>query len=65
MVVSTTPGLAVPRRLLGIDPGSRVTGFGVIDIIGQQRVYVASGCIRTQPGAPLTDRIRTDRKSVV
>ena len=59
MVVSATPGLAVPRRLLGIDPGSRVTGFGVIDIIGQQRVYVASGCIRTQPGAPLTDRIRT------
>jgi len=28
----------------------RVTGFGVIDKLGQQLVYVASGCIRTQVG---------------
>jgi crossover junction endodeoxyribonuclease RuvC len=28
----------------------RVTGFGVIDKIGQQLVYVASGCIRTPVG---------------
>lgn len=33
-------------RILGIDPGSRVTGFGVIDVFGQQYKYVASGCIR-------------------
>ncbi|MCG9053504.1 crossover junction endodeoxyribonuclease RuvC [Laribacter hongkongensis] len=48
-----------PRRLLGIDPGSRITGFGVIDLVGSQRVYVASGCIRTRAGAPLTERIKT------
>lgn len=46
------------RRILGIDPGSRITGFGVIDVVGQQRHYVASGCIRTPEGAPLADRIR-------
>ncbi|SMF52205.1 crossover junction endodeoxyribonuclease RuvC [Pseudogulbenkiania subflava] len=46
------------RRILGIDPGSRITGFGVIDVIGQQRHYVASGCIRTPQGAPLTERIK-------
>jgi crossover junction endodeoxyribonuclease RuvC len=33
-------------RLLGIDPGSRITGFGVIALVGKQPVYVASGCIR-------------------
>ncbi len=38
------------RRILGIDPGSRVTGFGVIDVAGQRLVYVASGCIRTPAG---------------
>jgi len=31
--------------LLGIDPGSRVTGYGVIDVADKPR-YVASGCIR-------------------
>jgi len=50
---------AAPRRVLGIDPGSRVTGFGVIDILGQQRHYVASGCIRAPENATLTVRIRT------
>lgn len=46
------------RRILGVDPGSRITGFGVIDLIGQQRHYVASGCIRTPQGAPLSERIK-------
>ena len=44
-------------RILGIDPGSRTTGFGVIDVQGQNRVYVASGCIKTQ-GGPLPERIK-------
>lgn len=34
-------------RILGIDPGSRVTGYGVIDVRRGKTVYVASGCIRT------------------
>jgi len=34
-------------RILGIDPGSRVTGYGVIDVRRGKSVYVASGCIRT------------------
>ena len=32
--------------ILGIDPGSRVTGFGVIKIQDKKIYYVASGCIR-------------------
>ncbi len=34
-------------RILGIDPGLRTTGFGVIDIQGSQLAYVASGTIST------------------
>ena len=34
-------------RILGIDPGSRVTGFGVIDVLaGGKLCYRDSGCIR-------------------
>ena len=35
-------------RILGIDPGSRVTGYGVIDSDGVTSRYVSSGCIRTE-----------------
>ncbi|WP_257263637.1 crossover junction endodeoxyribonuclease RuvC [Endozoicomonas sp. ONNA2] len=42
--------------LLGIDPGSRITGYGIIEEIGSQCQYVASGCIRIQDG-PLPERL--------
>ena len=35
-------------RLLGIDPGSRITGYGIIEVDGRVSKYVDSGCIRTQ-----------------
>ena len=34
------------RRILGIDPGLRVTGFGILEARGSDLVYVSSGCIR-------------------
>jgi crossover junction endodeoxyribonuclease RuvC len=34
------------HRILGIDPGSRTTGFGVIDSDGTSSVCIVSGCIR-------------------
>lgn len=34
--------------ILGIDPGSRVTGYGVIRQVGRQLTYLGSGCIRTK-----------------
>ena len=34
-------------RIIGIDPGLRTSGFGVIDVAGQQLSYVASGTIST------------------
>ena len=45
-------------RILGIDPGLRITGFGVLDKAGQTLCYVASGCIRTAQGE-LPTRIKT------
>lgn len=36
--------------ILGIDPGSRITGYGVVRDNGRSCEYVASGCIRTGSG---------------
>ena len=44
-------------RILGIDPGLRITGFGVIDKCGNQLTYVTSGRIRT-PDAALDARLK-------
>ena len=45
----------VATRILGIDPGLRNTGFGVIDTLGSQLRYVASGVIRSGEGSlPVT-----------
>lgn len=41
-------------RILGIDPGSRLTGYGVIDVKGRELIYVASGCIRTPGGSHIS-----------
>lgn len=45
-------------RILGLDPGLRVTGYGVIDKLGQRLDYVGSGVLRTQ-GDELPARINT------
>lgn len=36
--------------ILGIDPGSRITGYGIVRDLGRGCEYVASGCIRTGSG---------------
>lgn len=45
--------------ILGIDPGSRVTGFGVIHIqAGSRNIkYLGSGCIRTTSKPKISDRL--------
>jgi len=40
------PASRLRHRILGIDPGSRTTGFGIIDTDGRHSVRVAGGCIR-------------------
>jgi crossover junction endodeoxyribonuclease RuvC len=46
-------------RILGIDPGLRVTGFGVIGREGQRLEYVTSGCVKTREGGEMPERLRT------
>jgi crossover junction endodeoxyribonuclease RuvC len=46
-------------RLLGIDPGSRITGYGILDMDGPRSRYVASGCIQTDSARPLPERLKT------
>ncbi|MDY7577546.1 crossover junction endodeoxyribonuclease RuvC [Herbaspirillum sp. RTI4] len=45
-------------KILGIDPGLRVTGFGVIDKQGNRLTYIASGTIKTSEGS-LPERLKT------
>lgn len=44
-------------KILGVDPGSRLTGFGLIEANKLKFNYIASGCIRTN--GVLTERITT------
>ncbi len=44
-------------RLLGLDPGLRITGWGVIDARDTRLSYVASGCVRTDPKLSLSRRL--------
>ncbi len=45
-------------RILGIDPGLRITGFGVVEKQGQRITYVTSGCIRAA-AADLPGRLKS------
>jgi crossover junction endodeoxyribonuclease RuvC len=44
-------------RILGIDPGSRITGYGIIEDLGHGYKYIASGCIRIK-GDYFPDRLK-------
>ena len=48
---------AASIRILGIDPGLRITGFGLVDRVGQKVIYVTSGVIRT-PDGELPERLK-------
>ena len=45
-------------RILGIDPGLRRTGFGVVDADGMRLRYVASGTIVVPPSLALSERLK-------
>lgn len=58
-------GNALPvLRILGVDPGLRVTGFGLIERSGNQLGYIASGSIRTEAAASLPKRLGTIHASL-
>ena len=43
--------------ILGIDPGTRVTGYGLVREHQRALHYIDSGCIRTTSNAPLSQRL--------
>lgn len=45
-------------KILGIDPGLRNTGFGIIQIIDKDPIYIASGVISTKSDVALALRIK-------
>jgi crossover junction endodeoxyribonuclease RuvC len=44
-------------RIIGIDPGSRVTGYGVIDSDRGRLYFVACGVVKTTPDYPFATRL--------
>ena len=51
------------QRVFGVDPGSRKTGFGIIDINNNKPFYVTSGVIKSLKG-DFPERLETIFKSV-
>jgi crossover junction endodeoxyribonuclease RuvC len=45
-------------RILGVDPGSRITGYGIVDILGNRLHHVDNGIISTRSNLPLADRLQ-------
>ena len=46
-----------PVRILGIDPGLRRTGWGIIEVDGNRLVYVGCGSVEPPEGLPLANRL--------
>ncbi len=51
--------MARPIRILGIDPGLRRTGWGLIEVEGNRLSFLACGSVATQDGAALALRLVT------
>jgi crossover junction endodeoxyribonuclease RuvC len=49
--------LADKTRVIGIDPGSRHTGYGIIDIAAGRVTHVDNGAISPNPKKPFAERL--------
>ena len=45
-------------RILGIDPGTRITGYGIIDVEGNRLRHVDNGIVKTRSTDPLPLRLK-------
>ncbi|NLI14154.1 crossover junction endodeoxyribonuclease RuvC [Pelotomaculum propionicicum] len=43
--------------IMGVDPGTAITGFGLVKYNGSRFTLVDCGCIRTSPDTPLSGRL--------
>jgi crossover junction endodeoxyribonuclease RuvC len=44
-------------RIMGIDPGTARTGYGIIEFLSGRFKVIHYGCVRTEAGLPLPDRL--------
>ena len=51
-------------KILGIDPGSRITGYGIIEVLGNQISYLAAGVIKTNTD-DLAQRLCTIHQGII
>ena len=49
---------------IGIDPGSRITGYGLVERRGAEILYVASGIIKTEAAGPIEARLLTIKRGL-
>ena len=50
--------LPPPIRIIGIDPGLRTTGWGIIEAQGSRLSFVACGCVRSDDRLTIATRLR-------
>lgn len=50
--------MTTPLRIIGIDPGLRRTGWGIIDVTGSRLMFVACGVIKADVEGALASRLR-------
>ena len=48
---------AQTRRLIGLDPGLRFTGWGVVDMRGSKLTHIGNGAVRSDAKSPLPERL--------
>lgn len=46
------------QRILGLDPGFAITGFGIIEADASRTVHIRHGAITTEAGLPFSERLR-------
>ena len=46
-----------PTRILGIDPGTRVVGYGIVDAEGNRMRAVTAGVVNAPPKLPIEQRL--------
>lgn len=52
-------------RIIGIDPGTGILGFGVVDVVKGKATMVTAGVVRTPPHTPLDERLEEIYDSLV
>lgn len=52
-------------RVIGIDPGSRITGYGVVELQGQRLIPIEFGAIKLTKYATFTERLEALYKGIL